>query len=86
LTYGLAEVANLNPITYNFIGSGNTNIGLLAQDVANIIPEVVMPSQLDTDTDYTGLTNHLGIDYSGLVPVLIKAIQELEARLVAAGI
>jgi len=50
-----------------------THIGLIAQDVQKIFPELVV-----TDQD-----GYLGIDYSGLIPVLIEAIKEQQAEIEA---
>ena len=70
LPYGLHEVMQFRPVSYTWktrpeVG---TNIGLIAQDVQSVISEVV---RVGDDPDQT-----LGLNYSELVPVLIKAIQE----------
>ena len=49
-------------------------IGLIAQDVQQVVPEVVSRSVYN---------DKLGIAYASLVPVLINAIKELEARVAA---
>jgi hypothetical protein len=46
-------------------------IGLIAQDVQKVYPEVITTAEDGT----------LGINYAGLVPVLLQKINELEARL-----
>jgi hypothetical protein len=71
IEYGLKEVLELNPVHFqwcdqNTMGSKKES-GLLAQEVQRIMPEMV--NEL---TDGT-----LTLDYVKLVPVLIKAIQEL---------
>ena len=48
-------------------------IGLIAQEVLNIIPGSV--------EKYEGEDNHLTINYSKFVPYLIKAIQELNGKI-----
>jgi len=49
------------------------HLGLLAQEVEGIIPEIVdVPDSAD---------EHYGLSYIELVPVLIRAIQEQEARI-----
>ena len=80
MKYGLATLNSLKPVSYKFIKAsenerkGNkTEIGLLAQDVEKIIPEVVI-----TDADGKKLIN-----YTSLIPVLIKSIQELKAEVEA---
>jgi len=74
LDYGLKEVMALNPVSFTFkedwksMGEGR-QVGLIAQQVEKIIPEV---------TFTTPTTGKMGINYEKLVPVLIKAIQELQ--------
>jgi hypothetical protein len=47
------------------------NLGLIAQDLEDVIPEVVNISQSnDNNTTYS-------IQYSSIIPILIKAIQDL---------
>ena len=68
--YGLEEVMQMNPVQYNWKTNPNEDlqIGFLAQDIQKIIPEaVVVPANGDP----------LGMKYTELIPVLVKAIQEL---------
>ena len=71
LSSGLSEVLQLNPVTYNFISDENkaNQIGLIAQEVLPVIPEVV---GIPTDTE----KDNYGLNYAGLTPILVKAIQE----------
>jgi hypothetical protein len=96
LPYGIAEIMQLEPVKYfhhnsttdedgnvEILDEGAVDIGLVAQDVASIIPEVVsVPEDLDKDL--------CSLDYAKLNAVLIKAMQEqhaiiehLEARIAA---
>ncbi len=70
LLYGLKEVLQLQPKAYNWKDNeqNKKSLGLIAQDVQQIISEIV--NQQD-DAAKT-----LGISYTELIPVLIKAIQE----------
>ena len=73
LPYGLKEVLQLNPVSYHWKTDLKTpKIGLIAQEVQKIIPEVVI-GDASKDT--------LGLNYAELVPVLIKAIQEQQATI-----
>ena len=56
----------------------NLNVGLIAQDVIKTLPEAVDTNQ---DEDKT-----LGVRYTEVIPVLVKAIQELNERLNKAGL
>ncbi len=74
ISYGLSSLLALNPVTYQWkdsIVDTNTHIGFIAQEVKEIIPEVVT---------IDGEGTH-GMNYSELVPVLIKAIQELNQKI-----
>ncbi|MEI6750727.1 MAG: tail fiber domain-containing protein, partial [Bacteroidota bacterium] len=74
--YGLKQVMQLNPVTYIYkADSTNTNqVGFIAQEVQQIIPEVVTGKEGDLSKGES-----LGIVYSNLVPVLTKAIQDQQA-------
>ena len=81
LVNSLNNILSLNGITYNWDKSSSTSInfddenhiGLLAQDVEKILPQVV-----STTKDNFGTK---AIAYSDLVPVLIEAIKELNAKI-----
>lgn len=74
LPYGLNEIMKLNPVSYNWIDAANTGnkIGLIAQDVKKIIPEVVIGNEEK---------ENLGMNYADMVPVLINAIKELKGQI-----
>jgi hypothetical protein len=75
--YGLSEVMQLDPVSYHYNfekqDSQKKHLGMIAEDVLKIVPEVVY--------EENGLA--LGMDYSSLVPVLVKAIQEQQAMIEA---
>lgn len=73
LPYGLAEVLRLKPVGYNWKdNSGGNKIGLIAQEVRKIIPEVVVGDEAK---------EKLGMNYAELVPVLINAIKEQQVQI-----
>jgi hypothetical protein len=72
LTNALTMVLALRGVSYDRIEDDRHEIGLLAEDVVRVIPEVVV-------LDDEGLP--AGIDYSRLVAVLISAMQEQQARI-----
>ena len=76
--YGLKQVMQLKPVTYIFkADSENTHqVGFIAQEVQQIIPEVVTGKEGDLSKGEC-----LGIVYGNLVPVLTKAIQEQQAEI-----
>ena len=85
--YGLEAVMELEPKKYDkYTGtlrdgdltldenSGRTELGLIAQETLEVIPEIVAVPD-DPDNGF------YGIAYEQLTPVLVKSIQELKAEI-----
>ena len=74
-TFGLSDVLKLRPVTYRWnSGSDDSRqLGLIAQEVEKVIPDVVVHGTAPSDP--------LSMRYEALVPVLIKAVQEQQARI-----
>ncbi len=70
------KILLLNPVTYDYKNKENGTgcRGLLAEDVAPIIPSCVIGDVNCTDDDEKAI-EAIGIDYSKLVPYLIKMVQ-----------
>lgn len=71
LKYGLFEVLQLTPVTYKWNNKtidNKTHLGLIAQGVQKIIPEIISVADNEEQT--------LSLSYTELIPVTIKAIQE----------
>ena len=67
---GLAAVLKLNPVTYNWkteLATTSPHTGFIAQDVQPVLPDLVSQGP---DGYYT-------LNYAGLTPYLVKAIQEI---------
>ena len=80
--YGLADIMKLRPVKFNWKDQSQSRdkLGLIAQEVKAVLPEVVVDEQLVTNEE-TGKTEmvkaeNMGMYYSDLIPVLIKAIQD----------
>ena len=75
LSYGLEAVGALRPVAFAWRGdpAQETQYGFIAQEVRRVLPEVVTGSE-----DGEG---GLSLDYSQLVPVLVRAIQEQQGEL-----
>jgi len=81
LNYGLAEVMMLRPVrfTWNTRPEEGEKLGLIAQELQKVLPETVR--DWDWQEDELGnrtkvQADRLGVYYSDLIPVLIKAIQD----------
>ena len=74
LQYGLKEILQVNPVSYNWISGsfGENKIGLIAQEVKQLIPEVVTGDEQQ---------EVLGMNYAELVPVLINAVKEQQGQI-----
>lgn len=96
LTYGLKELLKLNTITYNWknyklgkttipLEKQEKKIGFSAQQLLEILPEVVQTHSwvpVNENGDYKEVKNeHLGVNYSDIIPVTVKAIQEQQAQI-----
>lgn len=76
------RLKQLNPVRFNFIADADTTVdGFLAHEVQTVVPEAITGTHNEVDDD--GNPVYQGIDQSKLVPLLVKTIQELEARIVA---
>lgn len=86
LNYGLKELMQLRPVSFEWKDNpqwGN-RIGFIAQEVQPILSEVVQKGELksqkeilnDLQQPVKSDTDMLGIYYSDIIPVAVKAIQE----------
>jgi hypothetical protein len=76
ISYGLQTVLACRPVNFSWKtmrdegGSGKKDIGFIAQELEELIPEVV-----------TGDEGQKGVSYGNLVAVAFKAIQEQQAQI-----
>jgi hypothetical protein len=74
----LAKVQSLTGYTFNWndkqdaYEAGKRDVGVIAQDVEVVLPEVVVDREL---------TGYKAVNYEKLVPLLIEAIKELKAEI-----
>lgn len=89
LNYGLREIMQLRSVKFNWKDAVNNDdkVGLIAQELKKVIPEVVRDYEYKTD-ETTGKkekvpTQRMGVMYADLIPVLIRAIQEQQQEIEA---
>ena len=66
----LGIVGKLRGVNYKWLSNGQSDIGVIAQEVEEVIPEVVKETEDGTKT----------VDYSRIVSVLINAVNELKTE------
>jgi hypothetical protein len=77
------RLKQLKPARFNFIADETNTLidGFLAHEVSGVVPEAITGEKDAVDGE--GNPQYQGIDQSKLVPLLVKTIQELEARITA---
>ena len=72
----LNKVLSLRGVEYDRVDSGDHQIGLIAQEVEKIIPQVVYPKQPAPDYETKS------VSYQNIVGLLIEAIKEQDKRII----
>lgn len=85
----IAKINQLNPVQFDWKDpirntdpdrTSNTDFGFIAQEVEAIFPDVIYTGPVTTDAMPDNLKH---LSYSSLIPILTKAIQELDTRITA---
>jgi hypothetical protein len=82
LNYGLKEIMKLKPVRFNWKDNidNNDKLGLIAQDLQKVLPEVVKDHEYRKVDSTNRLervpSERLGVMYADIIPVLIKGMQE----------
>ena len=92
MTGATERLKRLNPVTFDWINSGEASEGFIAHEVGAVVP---ISTTGDKDEIYdqvgsddnpninVGDPKYQSVDPAKLVPLLVKTIQELEARITA---
>lgn len=86
-TKGLETILAINPITYDYNGKAGFdtatigNIGIIAQDVLNIIPESINTYQAKLNEEDEENTELYNFDSHALTFILINAVKQLSAEI-----
>lgn len=78
----LAKVTALRGVYYNKIGDEKRRVGVIAQEVQEVLPEVVLTVN-EKDPSTGEESDMLAVDYGNMVGLLIEAIKELRAEVAA---
>ena len=70
INYGLREIMQLRPVRYKLKGTNQEDIGFIAQEIKEIIPEIVY-----------GEEGKMTLSYGQITSVLTKAIQEQQVMI-----
>ena len=76
---GLDMVSNINVYDFKWKIDGKRSYGVLAHELQEIIPDAAAGEKDAVNED--GTINPQGVDYSKIVPILVKSIQELKAEI-----
>jgi hypothetical protein len=68
----IEKIKNISGYTYERIDTGNIESGLLAQEVINILPEVV---------EFNRNTNHYNISYGNMAGLFVESIKALNDKI-----
>lgn len=82
----LDKVSRLSGVTYNWKteAQGPAEMGFIAQDVREIVPEIVSVSPYHYEAEdgtETAIEDYHSVDYGRLTPLLVEAIKELKAEI-----
>jgi hypothetical protein len=77
----LTKIAQLNPVTYTWKVDGSDGQGFIAHELQAVVPDCVTGEKDAVDAE--GNPQYQGVDTSFLVATLVKAVQELTARITA---
>ena len=72
-------VDQLRGVSFDWIESGKHSIGVIAQEVEKVLPELVVTQEIST-TEHPEEKEVKSVDYGKMVGVLINAIKELKAE------
>jgi hypothetical protein len=83
LNYGLSEILQMSPKKYKYKSDNAEDIGFIADEMFEIVPEIVaLANENVTNTEFKN-GEPISINYDRLTPILVKAIQELSAKVSA---
>lgn len=70
LTDSTSKLLQLQGVTFNWKNGGHEDVGLIAQDVQKVYPQLIREDK-----------KYLRVDYEKLVAPLIESVREMDARI-----
>jgi hypothetical protein len=85
IDFAIDKLMTLNAINFSwkYDDTNKENIGLIAQEIEKVFPQVIDKNKLPSKDDEENIdeTEYLSVRYTELIPVLVKAIQELSLEI-----
>jgi hypothetical protein len=75
---GLDKVSKISVYDFKWKTDESRSYGVMAHELQEVLPDAVAGEKDDVNED--GSVNPQGVDYSKIVPLLVKSIQELKAE------
>ena len=76
ITGAIDKVKQLRGVEYTLKSNGKDSVGVIAQEVEEVYPQLV-----STSDEVEGITNAKAVNYSSLIGVLIEAIKEQQTQI-----
>lgn len=76
LQYGLNEIMSLRPVSYKMKADSSKQVGFIAQEVQELIPELISGIEGDLEKGET-----LGMSYDQLTSVIVNAMKEQQVMI-----
>ena len=74
-------INSLRPVSFTAKGSSEIQYGLIAEEVWDVDENLCIKALDKEKLEYNLETDAIGVDYDALIPVLIKGVQELSAKI-----
>jgi hypothetical protein len=90
IPFPLEKLRQINGVTYNpnckAIGFGfekdKKHVGVIADEVEKVLPEIVVPAPFDTATNRESITGeyYKTVKYDKMIPLLVESVKELHSK------
>lgn len=67
----VSKVLQLKGVSFDWVDTGQSSAGVIAQDVENVLPEIIR----------NNLTGYKSLNYNGLIGLLIEAVKEQQNQI-----